>query len=105
MASGFTQLAPGTLGPVVLITCGADEFFDLYGITLTSNDTALQAVTIDDGVSTIQIYYVGLGQPAVLDISAVPFRGRRGGQIRVTAGAITAAKNINVKVAGLITKT
>lgn len=105
VANAYTQLNNSTLGPVVLLTPGADEWVHVYGVTLTSNDTALQTVTIDDGTNTINVYYVGLGQPAMLDIANVPSIGRKAGTIRVTAGAVTAGKFINVKVSALITKT
>lgn len=105
IANAYTQLVTGTLGPVTLITPGSDEWVDIYGVTITSNDSALQTVTLDDGVNVINVFYVGAGQPAVLDIANIPSRARKGGAIRVTAGAVTAAKAINVKVSALISKT
>lgn len=105
VSSAYTQLTTGTLGPVTLITPGADEWVHIYGITLTSNDTALQGVTVDDGINVINVYAVGLGQPAMLDIATVPAIGRKGGAIRVTAAGVTAGKSINVKINALISKT
>lgn len=105
VASAYTQLTTGTLGPVTLITPGTDEWVHIYGVTVTSNDTALQTVTVDDGINVINVYNVGLGQPAVLDIATVPSIGRKGGAIRVTAAAVSATKAINIKINCLISKT
>ena len=106
LVSGQTVLTPGTL-TLALITPGSDEFVDLYSVVISTNDTAIQTVTVSDGTNTLGTYFIGGGAPAssIVDIATVPVRGRRGGVITVTAGAITAAKSIAVKVTGLQSKT
>jgi hypothetical protein len=99
-------LVPATL-TTPLITLASDEFFDLYSVILTTNDTAIEQVVITDGTTTVATYFIGGGTTgqSIVDIATVPLRIKKGGVVTATATAITAAKSISVKVTGLVSKT
>ncbi len=102
---GSVSLVPGTLTGNLLVP-QADEWTDIYTIVITTNDTAVQQVTISDGTTAI-IYFVGgaASNPPVLDQGTTPIRFRKGATITATAGAVTAAKTIAINVRGLASKT
>ena len=103
--STLATLVPATLTANVVVLA-ADEWLDIYGVTISTNDTALQQVTIADSTGTILFYFVGgANVPNLLDIATIPVRVRKGSTVTVTAGAITAAKTIGIKITGLRSKT
>ena len=103
--STLVQLTPGTLTASV-VALAADEWLDIYGVTVSTNDTALQQVSIADSTGTVLFYFVGgANVPNLLDIATIPVRVRKGSAVTVTAAAITAAKTIGIKITGLRSKT
>jgi hypothetical protein len=77
-------------------------FADIYSVNLTSSDATIEAVTLSDGINSITWQ---VGTSPVNDGSATPFRFAAGQPLFVSASAITSAKNINVQMRGVVTKT
>jgi hypothetical protein len=111
LAWGQAALVNGGLTAMVMPNGGvsgnavgtANLFFDCYGVTLTSSDTTVQAVTLSDGTNSITWQ---VGAPSPVDGGAVvPYRFAAGCQLVASAGAVTSAKSINVAVRGVWTKT
>lgn len=98
-SSGLTATlyAPGVSG------LPTDEWTDVYDITITSSDTTVEQVQLTDGTLTLT-YQISATEP--IDSNAVvPWRFGKGKTIYALAGAVTAAKAINVLVRGISSKT
>lgn len=100
------SLTNGTPSVANAFTPKSDEWVDVYTIVLSTNDTAVQTVSISDGTRTLK-YYVGGSAVAFIafDQGSVPIRFKKGTAISVSAGAVTAAKTIEVSIRGLASKT
>ncbi len=107
MINGSVILVNGNVSQVVF-TPKADEWTDIYSIVSTTNETAIETLTISDGTTTLT-YFVGGGgattNPPIIDQSSIPVRFRKGAAITVAANAVTAGKSIAVNVRGLTSKT
>ncbi len=104
LANATVSLTNAAPGPTTLITANADEFTDVYTVIISSNDTAIQQVTLSDGTNTLGVYQVPIGG-TIVDVGTIPVRGKKGGNITAAAGAVTAAKTISVTVRALLSKT
>jgi hypothetical protein len=105
-SSGLTAMimpANGQSGQAAIPAGGAGALFsDIYGVNLTSNDTTIQAVTLSDGFNSITWQ---VGTSPVNDAPPTPHRFRAGQPLFVSAGAVTAAKSINIQMRGVVTRT
>jgi hypothetical protein len=79
---------------------------DVYSIVITSNDTAVELITISDGTLSL-LYYVGgtTSNVPVMDQASIPYRMKRGQAITVTANAVAAGKTTAVNIRGLVSST
>lgn len=101
--SNSATLVNGTLSATLYTSANANSFPHVYSVVITTDDTAQQTVTLNDGTKTV-IYLVGgaSSNPPVIDQSDVPIIFTKGATITVTAGAVTSGKHIYVNVRGLI---
>lgn len=102
-SSGLTaQVFPagGTSGS----TPGANPLWlDVYGVAITSNDTAIEQVTLSDGSNSVT-WFVG-APSGIVDVGPMPYRFNAKAPLVVSAGAVTAAKTISVAVRGVVAGT
>jgi hypothetical protein len=105
LASGSATLTNGSPS-ATLFTPISDEWSDIYSLAISSDDTAVERVTISDGTTSL-VYYVGGGaaNPPILDQAEIPVRFGKGLAITATASAVTAGKHIAVNLRGLTSKT
>lgn len=107
-------LGQGTIGltnafpSFAIVLPNANDITDLYVVHITTNDTAVETITISDAVTTLT-YFVGgaaggNNQP-LYDQAAVPLRFKKGATITVAANAVTAGKQTNVNMRWLFNKT
>lgn len=103
--NGSALLVPGTLAANLFVPL-ASNWTDVYSIVISTNDTAVQQVTLSDGTTSLS-YFVGGGanNPVIIDQGATPVRFKMGATIAVTAGAITTGKTIAVNIRGLVSRT
>jgi hypothetical protein len=103
---GTATLTNGSPGPTTVFTPKSDEWTDVYTVLITTNDTAIQQITVSDGTKSI-VYFVGGsgGAIPVLDEGSTPVRFGKGLVITATAGAVTAGKSVVCNIRGLSSKT
>lgn len=97
--AGLTAVlyAPGTSG------LPTDEWTDLHGIHITTDDSTTETVTVTDNTLTL-VYKINSGQ-SVHDSNPVPWRFGKGKTIYAQAGAVTAGKAIAILCRGISAKT
>lgn len=78
-------------------------WLDVYGIDVSSSDTAAQTIVLSDGHTSVT-YYVA--SPSPIDSNCpVPVRFRQGAPLYASAGACTSGKAISVVVRGVYAST
>ena len=116
--TGYIQLTNAVPGPVTIPIRTAPggvtrallptEKIYLTSVAISSNDTAIPLVFIDLGVSTYSVIsaYAGSGLPPYIDsMTSPPIIGQPGIALRASAGAVTAAKTVEIKITGYISAT
>ena len=118
--TGYAQLTPGSLGPTAFTirnapggpayTLQPGERMRVHGVAINTNDPALPLVTVDLGAGSYNVasVYVATGKAYTDNIpstgGAPIFIGVAGVVPRVTASAVTAARTIEAKITGVITR-
>jgi hypothetical protein len=116
---GYISLAPGSLGPTAFslftvkgqaaYTLAANERVYITNISISTNDTAVPLITIDTGGPTptnVLRAYMPASMQAVQESIAVGAAPCIFGVVpRATASAITAAKTVEITIAGLVSRT
>ena len=116
--TGYLQLTNAAPGPVAIPirtapggaprTLLPTEKIYMTSVAISSNDTALPLVFIDIGATTYSVVsaYAGNTLPPYVDsMTAPPIIGQPGVAFRASAGAVTAAKTVEIKITGYISAT
>jgi hypothetical protein len=77
-------------------------FVDIYNVNLTSDDSAIEQVTLSDGVSTVTWM---VSTSPVNDVAQTPYRFRTDRGLAISASAITSGKHIACSIRGVLSKT
>jgi hypothetical protein len=75
---------------------------DVYGISITGNDTTIDQITLSDGANTITWF---LTTTAIEDDAKVPYRFNANGGLTVSAASISSSKSVSFSFRGVISKT
>lgn len=115
---GYVSLTNGAPGPVSIpisvarngagaYTLRSTERLVITNFTISTNDTALELVTITDGAPTPTKIYSGYVTstfpPTIVQVANDILRGYAATNLVATASAVTSAKTIEIMVYGVIT--
>ena len=101
-AGGISGATTASLTAAVAAGSAGLPFTDIYSISLTSDDTTVNAVTLSDGVNSVTWR---VGTSPVGDSGRTPYRMAAGAPLFVSANAVTSGKTINVAMRGVVTRT
>ena len=104
LKTALVSLTPGAPSGVLFPAPAADEVYYIRDFLITTNDTAQPMITVSDASGPLLRAYVSNAAPT-LAATSDPIRTTKGSVINVTAGAVTAAKTVEIKCVAYVSKT